>query len=222
MSKKDKLEKKRPNRVYFIHSEEQRGVKIGHSNKPNKRLDQFQVGNPSELVMLGSIPGGRRLEKRWHAQWNDLWIRGEWFRAEPELMQAILKALASANCLRTVGEELVRRNQCRHGLNGVSVSIPDHPGEIYAIVENWWGPGDDEPLHLSLLPVAMFHQRQAERKARRRPATPEGLIVACIADLIREMDNDPFNQYRVEASSNDCVLMSRWPILCPCWFREGA
>ena len=74
-------------RVYFIRGGDQ--IKIGTSAKPEARLREMQTGNPMELVLLGTLVGGRSKEQALHSQFSHLRIRGEWFRVEEELMLEI-------------------------------------------------------------------------------------------------------------------------------------
>lgn len=79
----------RPNRntvssVYFIRLGSR--VKIGFSTNVRSRLADL----PHEQV-LGVIPGTFADENRLHKQFAHLRTTGEWFRAEPELLEFIAK-----------------------------------------------------------------------------------------------------------------------------------
>jgi hypothetical protein len=48
------------------------------------------VGNPDEIRILATIPGLSILdETRLHDRFRHLWIRGEWYRPDPELLSYI-------------------------------------------------------------------------------------------------------------------------------------
>lgn len=64
--------------VYLLGSEEFRPVKIGVGN-PGTRLIQLQVGNPFDLEILWTTPGGVLLERALHDRFNLWYRRGEWF-----------------------------------------------------------------------------------------------------------------------------------------------
>jgi hypothetical protein len=38
----------------------------------------------------------------------------------------------------TVTQELARRRNCRHGLQGVLVSLKDRPGEVFEVHSSYW------------------------------------------------------------------------------------
>jgi hypothetical protein len=68
--------------VYFIQAGEHGPVKIGLSNKPQRRIGQLQTGNPDELILRHVVPGTRDLEGRLHHRFRPALIRGEWFGRE--------------------------------------------------------------------------------------------------------------------------------------------
>lgn len=78
--------------VYFIGTGQT--VKIGYSTQPiDHRLRNLQCGNPENLKVLLVIPGTQQTEQELHKRFSPLRIRGkgEWFRAEGELLEFIQK-----------------------------------------------------------------------------------------------------------------------------------
>ena len=78
--------------IYFIHDAPSRAIKIGHGWNPRSRLSTFQISTPNKLVLLGTIPGTKRIEEKVHelvckhcapepgeTYARPLWIQGEWF-----------------------------------------------------------------------------------------------------------------------------------------------
>lgn len=65
--------------VYFIQ-EEGGLVKIGVAKDPDRRLKDLRAGNPRELVLLGTMRGGRDVEFELHNTFASYRERGEWFR----------------------------------------------------------------------------------------------------------------------------------------------
>ncbi len=70
--------------VYFIQDSVTKMVKIGKTgiNNSPARLKQLQTGNPSQLVLVRTIPTqqGFKLEKELHKKHINNHYRGEWFK----------------------------------------------------------------------------------------------------------------------------------------------
>lgn len=66
--------------VYFVRYRDR--IKIGYSIDPNDRIKAHPVDE-----ILAIIPGDRKDERRYHEQFAHLRENGEWFRAEPELVE---------------------------------------------------------------------------------------------------------------------------------------
>lgn len=83
--------------VYFIASEASGNIKIGSSTQPKSRLDALQTAADSPLRLLGTTPGGRRLERSLHRQFSHLRIRAnsEWFRPGDDLLDHIKTSCVS-------------------------------------------------------------------------------------------------------------------------------
>lgn len=74
--------------TYFV----QRGnaIKIGHSAIPKQRISGLQVSFAERLEILAIVPNTIISEAAAHEQFAHLRISGEWFRAEPDLIEFIL------------------------------------------------------------------------------------------------------------------------------------
>lgn len=68
--------------MYFIRFRDR--IKIGHSIDVRDRLRAIPVDQ-----VLAVMPGTRLDERRCHAAFADLRVQGEWFRAEPRLLEFI-------------------------------------------------------------------------------------------------------------------------------------
>ena len=79
--------------VYFVRAGSDGPIKIGQTdNAVTDRLRTLQTGNHNELQLMAC---SRLLsERRLHQIFAHLRIRGEWFKAEPELLSAVLAASA--------------------------------------------------------------------------------------------------------------------------------
>lgn len=78
--------------LYFIRCDD--AIKIGIAIDIISRLSGLQVGNHLEIMLIGYIKeekaeGRSLLEKAWHERWSHIRIRGEWFQATRELLEAI-------------------------------------------------------------------------------------------------------------------------------------
>jgi hypothetical protein len=73
--------------IYFIQTTAY--IKIGLAKDPIKRLASFQIASPKKLHLVGLIEGRSWTEAKLHRQFADIRVRGEWFRATPELRQWI-------------------------------------------------------------------------------------------------------------------------------------
>jgi hypothetical protein len=64
--------------IYFIRNGE--FVKIGRAAYPEQRLAQLQIGNPTPLELLATVPGGRGEEYVLHKHFAAFGVGGEWFK----------------------------------------------------------------------------------------------------------------------------------------------
>lgn len=75
--------------VYFVEAEGMGLVKIGTSSDMHLRLCSIRSHSPAPIRFLKAIAGDAALEAALHNRFSRLRVRGEWFRAEPELMAFI-------------------------------------------------------------------------------------------------------------------------------------
>lgn len=73
--------------VYFVS--DGRAIKIGFSERPDKRLTGLQVNTPNTLTILATVPAAVMDELSVQRRFEHLRVRGEWFRMEPELLEFI-------------------------------------------------------------------------------------------------------------------------------------
>lgn len=73
--------------TYFIRDEDR--IKIGFTIQPAKRMSSLQTANSRELETLLVAPSYMAEEHDTHQRFAHLRERGEWFRAEPELLDFI-------------------------------------------------------------------------------------------------------------------------------------
>ncbi len=77
--------------IYFISNAIGDAVKVGVTSCLEKRLAQLQTANAGRLRVLGTIPGGRAEEKKFHARFAKYRLHGEWFRVVDEEPQMGLR-----------------------------------------------------------------------------------------------------------------------------------
>lgn len=101
--------------LYFARDEATLLVKIGFSERDvYGRLRTLQTGCPGLLTLLGVVNGTKQDDKAWRKRFAAARVRGEWFRAVPELLQAIEDAKESQE------EDIKRRIQkLQEELSGV-------------------------------------------------------------------------------------------------------
>lgn len=78
--------------IYFIQCQAPDGpIKIGHARDVERRRSNLQMGCPYQLTVLACFPvdDAPAMEARLQDVWRDLHVRGEWYRAAPELLDAI-------------------------------------------------------------------------------------------------------------------------------------
>lgn len=80
--------------VYFFHCPKAAVVKVGYAQNVPKRMESCQTWCPYPVVLLGTIPGDRQVEKQIHDhlyQWRAL---GEWFAYCDKVKEIIDSILA--------------------------------------------------------------------------------------------------------------------------------
>lgn len=76
---------KAPGHIYFASADDGT-IKIGWATDPAQRVAALQTSTHHALELLSTRPGTMRDEHKLHLRFNDLRIRGEWFRSTPELV----------------------------------------------------------------------------------------------------------------------------------------
>ena len=100
--------------IYFIQESLNGSIKIGLSFNIQKRLFQLQRGLPQELKVIGCLEGDHADEKMLHEKFNNLWIRGEWYKPEKELLQFIEdNAKISQEAQKAIEKWMQNKDECR-------------------------------------------------------------------------------------------------------------
>lgn len=105
--------------VYFIQCGD--FIKIGCSATPEERVDQLRRGGKAERptvwegnpYLLGYFPGGLREESEQHKRWSHLRDRGEWFKAEEELVAFAKEIRSQQAAVEVMIHEEERQEQIR-------------------------------------------------------------------------------------------------------------
>lgn len=80
--------------VYLISCKTTNTCKIGFANRPMTRVSELQTGNPYELTLEYVMNGDVTLERELHAKFDKYRLKGEWFTANPEIIDYF-----EANCI---------------------------------------------------------------------------------------------------------------------------
>ena len=78
--------------VYFIKQIGYSPIKIGWAVDVERRQAAMQAVNPFPLVLLGKIPGTIADERRWHDEFAEFRLHGEWFEQVDGLSNRIEQA----------------------------------------------------------------------------------------------------------------------------------
>jgi hypothetical protein len=78
--------------VYAILDSVNNCLKIGKANNIGSRMVDLQIGNPTELKLIATIPclsenHAFSVESELHRRYSHLYIRGEWFKHDDELLK---------------------------------------------------------------------------------------------------------------------------------------
>ena len=80
----------RTSHVYFIQSHQGGPIKIGLARDVRLRLAALQTAHPYRLRVIGTIRGGRNVERRVHDSLSQRRMSGEWFDITEAEAEAII------------------------------------------------------------------------------------------------------------------------------------
>lgn len=84
--------------VYFMKPKGKKGpIKIGCSNGPDQRLETLAAWSPYPLEIVGTVPGNFPDEGFLHSCLADHHLHREWFKAVPQVIEAMQKVLAAGS-----------------------------------------------------------------------------------------------------------------------------
>ncbi|MDF0673749.1 MAG: GIY-YIG nuclease family protein [Nitrospira sp.] len=75
--------------IYFIKNIVNGQIKIGYTDKPNKRLAELQTGSTDKLVLIRAIEGDKTAEAELHSRFAVHRLQGEWFAPVQDLLDFI-------------------------------------------------------------------------------------------------------------------------------------
>lgn len=127
-----------PTFIYFIQSGDDGPIKIGFSNRPDRRAPELQTGNPRELLLRHVVPGDRAMEKQLHRRFEPALIRGEWFGRE---YLPVIRAFAGGLADRMVHS--YDGSGLPPGLSGGHVRTAKELRRIRADIERLWVEGHE-------------------------------------------------------------------------------
>lgn len=77
--------------IYFAEAKDLNLIKIGYSKDPEKRLILLNSNSPVKIKLLKSVKGEKIYEWKIHQKFNNLRVKGEWFKNCKELTDFINK-----------------------------------------------------------------------------------------------------------------------------------
>lgn len=94
--------------TYFIRCTATGLIKIGHTTgSVESRFAALQTGSASELVLVGTVPGGREVEQELHRRFAADRVRGEWFRMGRDMYLYACRNLSPSWKVAGSGKDLV-------------------------------------------------------------------------------------------------------------------
>lgn len=91
--------------VYFVGALEGSVIKIGWTLDPERRLLTLDCGSPVPLVLIGAMRGTQAEEAALHARFRAQRVKGEWFKACPDLVAIAEMAARMWNAPRVIGRK---------------------------------------------------------------------------------------------------------------------
>lgn len=88
--------------VYFIQCRESGYIKIGYARNPKMRLTELQIANWDVLQIVALDCTEETTERQYHARFDHLRKRGEWFAPAPDLLEVIERHRVNIPVLPTV------------------------------------------------------------------------------------------------------------------------
>lgn len=79
--------------VYFLESAGL--IKIGYTKDITTRMQMLVSSSPTAMLLLGTVPGTRKVEQTWHRLFASCRHHNEWFTPSEDMRFAIAQALDS-------------------------------------------------------------------------------------------------------------------------------
>ena len=147
--------------TYFIRAGA--SIKIGAATDFKKRLTALQTAHERPLEVLAVVPASAAPEYEVHQQFAHLRLRGEWFRADRELLQFIEGLVAAHEPARvrlkpTTAREvtLVEKLHALRRAHGVTSAVGYHCSNLTELIPNFQASTD--PDHRAGLALSIKRQ----------------------------------------------------------------
>lgn len=96
--------------IYFVRALPSGNIKIGFSRSMPSRLRVLQGCTTEALSVLGTLPGGFKLEASLHSKFAGARVSGEWFRPSLELLGYVQDNTTPYNEKTAVADEVATAN----------------------------------------------------------------------------------------------------------------
>lgn len=117
--------------VYFLKPVGMSGpIKIGLSENPKRRINEFKNWSPFKLEMIGTAPGTWADEQFLHECLVEHHSHGEWFHASPLVLDAVEQVISSGSIdtlrqsLKPVANLRAKKNRATRD---AKTSVPNYP-----------------------------------------------------------------------------------------------
>lgn len=135
--------------IYFIRDGE--FVKIGFTDKDDYqgRMTDLQIGNPRQLVLIGTMEGNEDDERDLHRTFRDFYIRGEWF-----FLALAIREFIERHCGQSVPWQRTRADGVMDEFNEFATRCLEkdqngsfRPSALKNIHDDWCTASNIPPMH---------------------------------------------------------------------------
>jgi Meiotically up-regulated gene 113 len=144
--------------VYFVEAVGLDLIKIGHSRDIGKRMRRLSTGCPAPMRLLGTMPGGEKIERHYHERLAAFRVHGEWFRKAPE----VASLLAGINAVPEPPPQATKRIK-------FADTYEEYEARCTRLFKQW---AEEKRLKQEAREAKMMAKKMAKRQAAAPTAPP--------------------------------------------------